>query len=201
MSNLDSFRYVFIDNQVERTLFLFHGTGGNENDFLFINDLLKHRYNLVGLRGNINENGMNRFFRRNTQGVYDQKNIKEETEKLTLFIKEFAKIHTQKIDDFTYLGYSNGANILLASLFYFPESFKKLFLLHPMIPFMPSQSFKPKNHSIYLTYGLHDEMCPPEKTMQLIDIVRNRGVKVTVHSYESGHEITQMELSDVVSAL
>ena len=45
------------------TLILLHGTGGDEQ-ILFHLELLNPNYNLLSIRGEVNENGMNRYFKR-----------------------------------------------------------------------------------------------------------------------------------------
>src|SRR5260221_8500204 len=90
------FDHIFIDNHAERTLFLLHGTGGSREDFLFLNDALKKKYNLVGIQGNVDEHGLSRFFKRLSVGVFDQKNIREETEKLQRFMNAWRIIHKTK---------------------------------------------------------------------------------------------------------
>lgn len=202
MHNLLSlFNYTFIDNKSSRTLFLLHGTGGDENDFLFLNDRLKKTYNLVGLRGNIVEHGMNRFFKRNSSGVFDQDSIKEESEKLRLFISEWQKIHHLTNEQCTFLGYSNGANILLAILFYFPQLIKSALLLHPMLPFVPTESVDLSNHHIFLSYGENDEMVSTIQSQKIVDLLNKFGAKLDQYTYHEGHALIDEEFSDILKFL
>lgn len=53
------------------TLILLHGTGGDESDLLPLSQLLNPKYNVLSIRGEVSENGMNRFFKRHGEGQYD----------------------------------------------------------------------------------------------------------------------------------
>lgn len=84
---LAGFKYIHLDQGVKKYLFLLHGTGGNETDLLPLVGKLKTKYNLVGLRGNVSEQGMLRFFSRTAPGVFDETSIKTETAKLAKFLE------------------------------------------------------------------------------------------------------------------
>ncbi len=45
-----------------KTLVLFHGTGGNEEDLIPLAGMIDPDASILSLRGNVSENGMNRFF-------------------------------------------------------------------------------------------------------------------------------------------
>ncbi len=93
-SHLELFKHIYIDNKAPKTLFLLHGTGGDEHDLLPLVSELNSKYNFVGLRGNIDENGMRRFFRRFDFGKFDEQNIIEEALKLVKFIETWSKEYT-----------------------------------------------------------------------------------------------------------
>ena len=195
------FKYTFIDNSSSKTIFLFHGTGGDETDFLFLNEQLDKKYNLVGLKGNVDENGMNRFFRRVSLGVFDQENIKEEVEKLRVFISEWMKTNNVTVENTIFLGYSNGANILLAFLFYHPELINNALLLHPMLPFGPKEKLDLESKRIFLAYGTRDSMVSLEESNRLIHLLKSYNAQVTTKEYSFGHEITNSEVADAVEYL
>lgn len=199
--NLETFKYSQIDNGAKKTLFLLHGTGGDEHDLLFLDDFFGKKYNLVGLRGNVQEKGMNRFFRRVSFGVFDQENIKEEAGKLGTFIRSWMDKHNINTEDLGYLGYSNGANMLCAMLFYYPQLMKNLVLLHPMLPFEPEVKQSYKDTKAFVSVGLQDQMISPVESKKIIDTLMNLGVDCTVKEYDSGHEITEQEIKDVVEFL
>lgn len=190
-----SFIYKHINNHAKKTLFLFHGTGGDETDFLFLDASLNHQYNLVGLRGNIQENGMNRFFKRLEFGVFDEENIKQEVEKLKQFIEGWKKVHS---DEILCLGYSNGANMILALLFSHPELVQKAALLHPMLPFSPPATLNLAEHTVFVSYGNQDQMISVQKSEAVVKSLINAGAALTTKEYSSDHGISQEELHDVL---
>ena len=77
------------DNELpsERVLFLYHGTGGNETDLLPLVQPFSQSHRIVGLRGNVQERGMNRFFLRNQDGTFVKESVLEEVVKLQSFLK------------------------------------------------------------------------------------------------------------------
>ena len=54
---------------------LLHGTGGTETDLVPLAELLNPEYNVLGIRGNVQENGMNRYFKRHGEGQYDWEDL------------------------------------------------------------------------------------------------------------------------------
>lgn len=199
---LQLFEHVIINNNVDHTLFLFHGTGGTKNDFLFLDTLLEKKYNLVGLQGNVRENGMPRFFRRFETGVFDQESIAHEVSKLKRFITAFKQEHQDMTRQTTYLGYSNGANILLASLFSYPSIFNTLVLLHAMLPFENEPRLVDLSHNkIFLSNGSNDPMVSSAQQAATKETLESCKATVELHSYDTGHQITKTEMQDIIDFL
>ncbi len=67
------------------TFVLLHGTGGNESDLLPLAKMIDDKANVLGVRGNVLENGMPRFFRRLQEGVFDMEDLKKRTDELNDF--------------------------------------------------------------------------------------------------------------------
>lgn len=194
------FDCTYLDNKSAQTLVLLHGTGGSKSDFLFLDEVLHQTYNLLSLQGNVIEQGMARFFKRTAPGVFDQKNIKQEADKLKEFIEQWAKEHDGQASDFTFLGYSNGANMILATMFYYPGLILKAALLHPMMPFNP-ESISLANHHIFVSGGEQDSMVSKSEQQSLTKSLKELGAEVTTISYSGGHEINNQEITDTVSFL
>jgi len=94
------------------TLFLMHGTGGDENQFLGLGGQLLAGARLVAPRGDVSEGGALRYFKRTGEGRYDMADLARATAKMSAFL--LAQAGTGPNIGF---GYSNGANILAAVLF------------------------------------------------------------------------------------
>jgi predicted esterase len=74
----------------EPTLLLLHGTGGDERDLLPLVPLLSPNAGALSPRGNVDEQGMPRFFRRLAPGVFDMEDLARRTDELRAFIDSAA---------------------------------------------------------------------------------------------------------------
>ncbi len=92
-------------------LVLLHGTGGDEQSLLEVGKALDPQASLLGIRGNVLENGMPRYFKRLAEGVYDEADLALRGDELAEFIRQAAKEHHFSLAQVVLVGYSNGANI------------------------------------------------------------------------------------------
>lgn len=199
---LQYFDYAHLDNQADRTLFLLHGTGGSKQDWLFLDDHLNHTYNLVSLQGNVDENGQARFFKRLEFGVFDQDSIKQEADKLQQFITAWMHQRHVTTDELTFLGYSNGANMILATLLLYPPLITTAVLLHPMLPFpVQPDSLNLSDHTVFATVGTNDPMVSKSAQEALIEVLRDSQAQLIWHEYPGGHQVTAQEMSDLLAFL
>jgi phospholipase/carboxylesterase len=199
------FHSVWEDHQADRTLVLLHGTGGDEHSLVELGRQLTHQnsqqtYNLLGLRGNVQEQGMNRFFRRLAMGVFDQPSIQQEAAKLNQFLTEWSVGHNQTADQLVFLGYSNGANMILALAFLYPDLVHRAVLLHPMLPFKPER-VKLNQASFLVTVGQQDPFTSWSESQALVKTLQATEAKVELVTHSGGHEVTQEELERVVEFL
>lgn len=116
------------------TLLLLHGTGGNENDLIGLASLIAPGAAVLGVRGNVSENGMPRFFRRLAEGVFDEPDLIARTAELGSFLDAAAEEYGFDRANVYALGYSNGANIAASLMFHQAGVFKGAILHHPMVP-------------------------------------------------------------------
>src|SRR3954447_17571050 len=68
-------------------LLLLHGTGGNEHDLLPLRDQLSPGAAVLSVRGTVLENGMPRFFRRLSEGVFDEDDLRRRADELAEFVR------------------------------------------------------------------------------------------------------------------
>lgn len=172
--------------------FLFHGTGGNENQLLGLAIELLPGAMAVSPRGDVSEQGAARFFRRTGEGVYDMDDLAERTGKMVDFVR--AHIGEKKPSSVLGIGFSNGANILASLVFAAPDLFDAAVLMHPLIPFEPKVDGDLAGRRILITAGRHDPICPPNLTSRLESHLRGLGADVTLEWHEGGHEMRQNEL-------
>jgi phospholipase/carboxylesterase len=176
------------------TLLLLHGTGGDENDLLPLGRMLDGRAALLSPRGKVLENGMPRFFRRLSMGVFDEEDLVNRTHELASFVEEAASEYGLDPKRLFAVGFSNGANIAASLLLLHPGLLAGAVLLMAMTPFeletLPDLSDTP----VYLAAGRSDQMIPPESTERLAELLREAGAEVTLDWQPGGHGIGRAEV-------
>ncbi|MDG4883762.1 alpha/beta hydrolase [Mesorhizobium sp. WSM4884] len=173
-------------------LFVFHGTGADENQLLSFGQELAPSATIVSPRGDVSEHGAARFFRRTGEGVYDMDDLARATAKMAGFVK--AHVDAAKPSAVFGLGYSNGANILASVMFAEPALFDAAALMHPLIPFEPQVQGSLAGRHILITAGRRDPICPPNLTSRLEAYLRADGADVTVEWHDGGHEVRPNEI-------
>ncbi len=104
------------------TLLLLHGTGGDENDPIPVARMIDTAgASILSPRGKVLENGLPRFFRRLSEGVFDLKDLKFRTHELADFLQNASKLYKFNLEQTVAVGYSNGANIAASMLLLRPE--------------------------------------------------------------------------------
>lgn len=172
------------------TLILLHGTGGDENDLLPLGEVLNSDYNLLGIRGQVNENGMNRYFRRLQEGVYDEEDLEQRSRELFDFIKSSAENYDFDLEKAVLVGFSNGSNIAIHLLLKEEVPFKKALLYAPLYPVEVQSKKDMSDMQVLLSMGKHDPIVTVEQSENVIDLFRSRGAKVS-EVWVNSHELTQ----------
>jgi phospholipase/carboxylesterase len=142
---------------------------------------------IVAPRGDVNEGGALRFFRRLGMGRYDMADLATRTEAMAEFVE--AHVAAAKPSEVIGLGYSNGANILASLIFARPTLFTKAVLMHPYIPWTPAP--EAVTTEILITAGERDPICPPQATRDLDSWFRAQGTPVETAWEPGGHEISR----------
>jgi phospholipase/carboxylesterase len=172
-------------------IFLFHGTGGDENQFFELAGQLLPGARRVAPRGDVSEHGALRYFKRTGEGVYDMADLAVRTQAMTDFIRtQIGENRPRKVIG---LGYSNGANILASVQFAAPDLFDASILMHPLIPFAPPEADFSKS-KILITAGRRDPICPAPQTQMLADYFTAQGADTKLFWHDGGHEVRQEEL-------
>lgn len=173
-------------------LLVLHGTGGDETQLLALGRDLLPAATVLSPRGDVSEMGAARFFRRTAEGVYDMADLDRATRKMAGFVGA----HRAEASPSAVLGlgYSNGANILAATIFHDPSLFDAAVLMHPLIPFAPKIAGGLAGRRILVTAGRRDPICPPEMTARLDAGLRDAGADVTLVWHGGGHEVQPAEI-------
>lgn len=179
------------------TLLLLHGTGGNERDLLPIGRQLWPSAALLGVRGQVLENGMPRFFRRLAEGVFDMDDLMSRTEDLAHFIDAAAEQYGFSKRRLVLVGYSNGANIASSLMFLHPHYETAAILFRPMVPFEPTLVRNFSELAVFISAGTADPIVSPDRPEQLAAIFESGGADVSLFWHDGGHELGD---DDVIAA-
>lgn len=182
-------RYVPSPGGSPLTLLLLHGTGGNEDDLLQLGRQVSPGASLLSPRGRVLENGMPRFFRRLSEGVFDVEDISLQTQSLAQFVLAASKEYRLRADRVVALGYSNAANIAGSTLMLRPDVLAGAILLRPMVPFMPDRMPSLRGKPTFVLAGTRDSIVPREQTERLASLLEGAGADVSLHWADSGHGI------------
>lgn len=170
------------------TLLLLHGTGGDEHDLLALGRELAPGAGILSPRGQVLENGMPRFFRRLSVGVFDEVDLRRRTEDLAGFIRRSRdEYQFQKL---VAVGYSNGANIAASLLLLQPDTLDGAALLRPMVPLVPSTTPDLQRKPVLIAAANSDPFSPAEETARLGDLLEKAGATVSTHITPGGHGLT-----------
>jgi predicted esterase len=188
------FIHEFVPGTSNRTLLLLHGTGGNERDLIPLGRELDPNAALLSPRGKVLENGMSRFFRRLTEGVFDLEDLKYRANELANFVTSAAKHYGFAADELVAVGYSNGANIAAGMLLLRPEIMHQAILFRAMVPLIPDPLPDLSSVRVWIGAGDQDPIVPASETKRLAELVRRAGADVTIRFAKAGHGLTNDDL-------
>jgi predicted esterase len=92
-----------------------------------------------------------------------------------------------------FVGYSNGANMVLATLLRHPETVQAAALMHPMMPIEPPE-LDLAGKRFLVTYGLRDAIVPEGEAERVAAALKAGGAEVEMFAHPGGHEVTQDEV-------
>jgi len=176
------------------TLLLLHGTGGNETDMIPIGRILAPSASLLSLRGPVNENGMARFFRPASAGVFDVEDIIMRTHLLAAFLKVASNTYGLDAAKVIPVGYSNGANIAASMLLIRPGHIPAAVLFRPQVTFEPENVCDLSGTHVYISAGNLDPLVSEENSHELASLFRTAGAHVTLAIENATHGLTQREI-------
>ncbi len=197
-SEINNYIHKFIQNEKSNFVaVLFHGTGGDENSLVNLAMASLPKMNILSLRGKVKENGMNRFFRRVEEGIFDMNDLFFRTDEIYNFIKSAKETYSFNDKRLIALGYSNGANIITSILFKYPQIFAAAILLRPMLPFQPTEKINLNNKPILILSSPYDEIIPTTLTLKLINMLNSFNSYLTIQWMESGHALTYQDVKEI----
>lgn len=175
-------------------LLMLHGTGGDEHSLMPLAAMIDPEASVLSVRGNILENGMPRFFKRLSEGVFDEEDLIFRTKELKQFIDEVAEQYGFDRGKVVAIGYSNGANIAASLLFHYSDVLLGAILHHPMVPLRNIELPQLNGVSCFISAGENDMMCHPAETEELAALLTSVGGDVMLHWERNGHQLTRTEI-------
>ena len=172
--------------------FTFHGTGGDEHQFFDLAQMLVPAAHIISMRGDVSEHGALRFFKRTGEGVYDMADLALRTTAMAEFVAaQKLRLHGTRVIG---LGYSNGANILASVMFTEPALFDDAILMHPLIPWVPSDQSGLADRRVLITAGQRDPICPAQESQRLASYFERQNAATTLVWHDGGHDLRQTEV-------
>lgn len=193
----ETHHHVFIEGgNVKNVLILLHGTGGNEQDLVNLGKHIDPDASILGVRGNVLEGGMPRYFRRLSEGVFDEEDLFFRAQELHKFLIEALHHYAPKSVQTTLIGYSNGANIAATLLMKHEKIASRAILFHAMVPYRNHDVRALNNTQVFIGAGSNDPIIPQNETLELIDVLRSNQASVKDIWYNNGHQLTMNEVDD-----
>ena len=178
-------------------LLFLHGTGGNEHDLLPLRDHLSPGAAVLSVRGTVLENGMPRFFRRVSEGVFDEDDLRRRADDLADFVVTASAAYGIEERTLVAVGFSNGANIASAMLLQRPGLLAGAVLLAAMVPYAEPPAADLARTLVIISNGDRDPLIETGATQQLADQLRERGAQVVELPHPGGHQIYPAVLPEI----
>jgi phospholipase/carboxylesterase len=202
-SNNFGFNHIFINSSHDKeyddgnkklTLVLLHGTGGNEEDLIFLGKKIEPNASILSPRGKVLENNMPRFFRRLSEGVFDIEDLHIRSHELADFIQKCSFHYKFNLEKTIAIGFSNGANIAVSMLFLRPEVLQGAILFRAMVPFIPESLPNLLNKKILLSAGVQDPIVSRNETENLYSLFQKTNAITTLKWQPSSHNLIQKDI-------
>jgi phospholipase/carboxylesterase len=148
---------------------------------------------LLSPRGKVLENGMPRFFRRLSEGVFDEADLRRRAHELADFVEEAGKAYG--IAAPIAVGFSNGANIAAAVLLLRPEALAGAALLRGMVPFSEPPEADLGGKAVLILSGGADPIVLEQNAGELEAMLASAGAIVEHRILPVGHGLSQSDVT------
>lgn len=179
-----------------KTLFItLHGTGGHATQLFSIANMIDEDATLLGIEGDVVENGYKRYFERHQDGSYNLESLEAKTTQLYEAIQKLVKEHNLDSYDIYTLGYSNGANMIVNMLKRFNLNMKGHIIFHPAIMNMEDDYITQNESNAYITSGLQDPYFSTEALELMTSKMKDANIDVSGFMSDFGHQLVQEEIT------
>jgi len=193
-----SFAYRFYRPQDSdgEALILLHGSGVDETTLVPLAAEIAPRTTLMAVRGRIVGDGGMRWFARITPTRFEQQSIRSEADAFATFIVEAMRANGLDPARTTFLGYSNGANLVSSVMLLHPGLIERAVLLRamPVLDDVPPTDLSKAR--VLVIAGAADVTYAPFAPA-LEALLGEHGAAVEARTVASGHEFGAEDVSVV----
>jgi phospholipase/carboxylesterase len=176
------------DKAASCTIVLLHGSGGDEASLMALAEKIDPNALLLGVRGRVRQEGINRWYRRLTPTSFDQQDVRSEAEAFASFLSTASAELELDLENAIFLGYSNGANLIGALTLLHPSLVHRAVLLRAMPVLEKAPEAALGNADILTIAGSSDATYGPFAP-ELEKLLSARGARVKAYMIDSGHGI------------
>lgn len=202
VSRSQKFVYHFTkpENSSGETIVLMHGSGGNEASLVPFATKVWPRATLLGIRGRVLQEGRSRWYARITPVKFDQNDVRSEADAFVHFLTRLSADDEIDLSRTIFVGYSNGANLLAATMMLHPDLVKKAVLMRSMPVLDQTPVANLSKTKVLVVTGSDDKTYAPFAPA-LSGLLRNSGAKVDARVVKAGHMIGANDISLVTAWL
>ena len=171
-----------------RTIIMLHGSGGDETTLASLASAIAPDATLIGIRGRVVQDGIKRWYKRITPTEFDQQDVRSEAAAFVEFLQAMASERKLDLASTTFLGYSNGANLIAAMTQLHPGIVRKAVLLRAMPVLGETPPVDLSQTRVLTISGEQDKLYFPFAPA-LADRLRQCGARVDARTVDTGHGI------------
>ena len=167
--------------------FLLHGSGVDETTLVPLAREIAPHAALIAVRGRIVQEDGFRWFARITPTRFEQQSIHTETNAFAGFVSDAARRHNLDLARTTFLGYSNGANLVSSLMLLHPGLVERAALLRPMPVLDDVPAADVSSVRVLIIAGAADLTYAPFAPA-LVTLLSQHGADLDARIVASGHE-------------
>jgi phospholipase/carboxylesterase len=171
----------------EETMVLLHGSGVDETTLVPLAAEIAPDAALIAVRARVPQEGGWRWFERITPTRFGQESIRAEAEAFAGFLPKLSQTHGIDLSRTTFLGYSNGANLISSVMLLHPGLIGRAVLLRamPVLEEVPATDLS--GTRILVITGAADVTYSPFAPA-LVELLSRHRADVTARTVAAGHE-------------
>ena len=189
-------RFYKPENASNELVILLHGSGGNETSLVPMATKIWPRATLLGIRGRVMQDGGTRWYKRITPVKFDQKDIKLEANAFVTFLTRLADDKDLDLTHATFVGYSNGANLLAATMMLHPDLVKRAVLMRSM-PVLDNAPAANLSKARVLTITGEDDKLYSPFAPALSALLRSGGARVDARTIDADHMLGEKDVAAI----